>query len=133
MHLVDDIHPFFQHRGGIHRLLPEGADIVHAVVAGGIQLRDVQQTALINAPAGLAPVAGGAVKGGKAVDGLGQDPGAGGLAGAPGAGEEIGVAGATLRHLPLQRVGDMLLPHHLGKGDGPPLAVKRLIHGLSLP
>ena len=36
MHLIDDIHTLFQHRGGIHRLLPKGPDAVHAVVAGGV-------------------------------------------------------------------------------------------------
>ena len=65
----------------------------------------------------------------QAVDGLGQDPGAGGLAGAPGAGEKVGVARAALSHLTPKGIGDMLLADHLGKGDGPPLAIECLIHG----
>ena len=128
VHLVDDVHALFQHRGGIHRLLPKGTDVIHAVVAGGVQLSDVQKPAFVDASAGLALIAGGAVHGGKAVDGLGQNAGAGGLARAAGAGEEVGVAGASLRHLPLQRVGDVPLAYHLGKGSRPPLAVERLIH-----
>ena len=129
MHLVDNVHTLFQHRRGIHRLLPKGSNIVHTIVAGGIQLGDVQELARINAPAGLALVAGSAVQRVQAVDGLGQDPGTGGFSGTPGAGEKVGVAGAALSHLALKCIGDVLLTDYLGKGDGPPLAVECLIHG----
>ena len=128
MDFVDDIHPLFQHGGGIDGLFPQGTDVLHAVVGGGVQLRYIQQTAVVNAAAGLAFVAGGAVHRVQAVHRLGQDPGAGGLAGAAGAGEQIGMAHLTLGHLLLQRVGDMRLSHHVGKGFWPPFAVQCLIH-----
>ena len=101
VYLVDDIHPFFQHGGGIDRLLPQCTHLIHAVVGGGVQLRHIQQRAAVDAAAGVALTAGRAVDGVLAVDGLGQYPGAGGLSGAAGAGEEIGVTHAALGHLPL--------------------------------
>ena len=127
--LVDDVHPFFQHGGGIHRLLPQGAGVVDAAVGGGVQLRHVQQGACIDAAAAVTLAAGGAVHGVLAVHRLGQDAGAGGLAGAAGAGEQVGVAHAALRHLALEGVGDMGLAHHLGKGPGTVFTVQRLVHG----
>ena len=131
--LVDDIDPLFQHRGGVYRLAEQLPDVVHPAVAGGVQLRHVQQGAAVDAPAGLALVAGGPVLRVQAVDGLGQDPGAGGFAGAPGAGEQIGVGRAALGHLALEGAGDVVLAHHLGKRLGPPFAVQCLIHEAALP
>ena len=63
-----------------------------------------------------------------AVDCLGEDLCAGGFARAARAGEKVGVREPSLRDLPLQRFGDVLLPDHVGEGFGPPLAVQRLIH-----
>ena len=133
VYLVDDIHALFQHRGRVDGLLPQGAGIVHAAVGGSVQLGHVQQRSVVDAPAGGALVAGRAVHGMLAVDGLGQDPGAGGLSGAPGAGEQVGVPHLTVGHLTLQRVGDVLLPHHLGEGLGAIFAIERLIHGHTSP
>ena len=123
----------FQHRGGVYRLAEQLPDVVHPAVAGGVQLRHVQQGAAVDAPAGLALVAGGPVLRVQAVDGLGQNPGAGGFAGAPGAGEQIGVGRAALGHLPLEGAGDVVLAHHLGKGFGPPFPIQCLIHEPALP
>ena len=131
--LVDDVDPLFQHRGGVYRLAEQLPDVVHPAVAGGVQLRHVQQGAAVDAPAGLALVAGGPVLRVQAVDGLGQNPGAGGFAGAPGAGEQIGVGRAALGHLPLEGAGDVVLAHHLGKGFGPPFPIQCLIHEPALP
>ena len=72
--------------------------------------------------------AGIAVHGVLAVDGLGQDPGAGGLAGAPGADEQIGMGEPVVSHLAFQRLGDMLLTDDFIKGLGTPFPVQRLIH-----
>ena len=129
MHLVDDVHPLFQHGGGIDRLLPQGAGVIDAAVGGGVQLRHIQQRTAVDAPAAVALAAGRAVHRMLAVDGLGEDTGAGSLAGAAGAGEKVGVSHAALRHLPLERIGDMGLSHHLGKGLGTVFAVQSLIHG----
>ena len=113
VYLVDDVHPLFQHGGGIDRFLTQCAHLIHAVVGGGVQLRHIQQHAAVDTPAGVALAARRAVHGMLAVHRLGQNSGAGGLAGAPGAGEQVGVAHAALGHLPLQSVGDVGLSHHL--------------------
>ena len=102
MDLVHDIDPLFHVGGGVDGLVPQGADLVHAVVGGGVQLQHVQKAAVFDAQAGRAFVAGVAVHRVLAVDGLGQNFGAGGLAGAPGSGKKIGVGGAALGDLLLQ-------------------------------
>ena len=132
MHLVDDIDALFHRRGGVGRLVPQGAHLIDAVVGGGVQLQHVQNGAVQNAAAGGTLVAGIAVHRVPAVDRPGEDLGAGGLAGAPGAGEEVGMGGAALRHLLFQRFGDVFLPDDIGEHLGPPFAVQRLIHGTHL-
>ena len=121
--LVHDIDPLADRGGRIDRLVPQGADLIHAVVGGGVQLQHVQDRAVLDALAGGAPVAGIAVRRMLTVDRPGQDLGAGGLARAPGAGEQIGMGEAAGSHLPLEGLSDMGLPHHIVKGSGPPFAV----------
>ena len=123
VHLVHDVHPLAHGGGGVHRLVPEGADLVHAVVGGGVQLQHVQDGAVLNAQTGGTLVAGVAVHRVLAVHRPGQNLGAGGLAGAPGAGKEVGVGQPPGGHLALEGLGDVVLPHHVVKGAGPPLAV----------
>ena len=121
--LVHDIHPVADVGGGVDSLVPEGPDMVHTVVGGGIQLQHIQHAAVVDAKAGVALVTGVAVHRVAAVHRLGQDLGAGSLAGAPGTGKEVGVAQAILRHLAAQSIRDMGLPHHILKGLGAPFAV----------
>ena len=128
MHFVDDVDPLFHLGGRKHRLFPQGADVVHAVIGGRVQLHHVHHTALQDAPAGSAAAAGVSVLRMLAVYSPGQDPRAGGLAGAAGADEEIGVGKTSVSHLALQRLGDMLLADDLVKGLWPPFAVQSLIH-----
>ena len=123
MDLVHDVHPLADGGGGIHRLVPQGPDLVHTVVGSGVQLQHVQDGAVLDAQAGGAGVAGAAVLGVLAVDRPGEDLGAGGFAGAPGAGEQIGVGQPPRFHLALQRVGDVGLAHHVVEGTGPPFSV----------
>jgi len=131
MDFVDDVYALFHMGGGVDSLVPQGADLIDAVVGGGVQLQHVQEAAVFNAEAGGTLAAGVAVLGMLAVDGLGQDFGAGGLAGAAGAGEQVGVGRAALCHLPAQSLGDMGLAYDIGKRLGPPFAVECLIHGTS--
>ena len=123
MDLVDDVDTFFYRGRGVDCLVQNGPDVVHPVVGGGVQLQHVQHGAILDAHAGLAFPAGVAVLRVKAVHRPGQQLGAGGLARAAGAGEQIGVRHAARGHLPLEGLGDMLLPHHIVKGAGSPLAV----------
>ena len=127
--LVHDVYPLLHVGGGVDGLVPQGPDLVHAVVGGGVQLQHIQKAAVLDAHAGRALAAGVAVHRVLTVDGLGQDLGAGGLAGAPGAGEEVGVGGAALRHLLLQGLGDVGLADDVRERLGPPFAVQGLIQG----
>ena len=121
--LIYNVHPVLDAGRRVDGLVPQGADVVHAVVGRRVQLQHVQQAAAVDPLTGGALAAGIPVRGVEAVDGLGQNLGAGGLAGAPGAGEEVGVAQPPLLHLPAQGAGDVLLSHHVLEGPGPPLAV----------
>ena len=127
MDLVHDIDPLLHIGGRVDGLVPQGPDLVHAVVGGGVQLQHIQKAAVFDAHAGGALAAGIAVHRMLAVDGLGQDLGAGGLAGAPGAGEEVRVGGAALRHLPAQRLRDVGLADDVRKRLGPPFPIQRLV------
>ena len=110
-------------------LFADLADFLHAAIAGGVQLDDVQVAALVDGDADSALVAGVALLWIEAVDGLGEDAGCGGLAAAPGAAEEVAVADAALRHSLAEGVGDMLLPGQVAEGAGPPLAIINLRRG----
>ena len=131
MDLVHDIDALSDGGGGINRLIPEGANLIDAVVGCGVQFQHVQNRAVLNAHTGGAGVAGVSVIGIFAVDGPGEDLGAAGLAGASGAGEEIGMGGTAGSDLLLQGIGDMGLAHHIIKGFGPPFAVEGLIHQIT--
>ncbi len=87
MHFVDDIDPHFQSGGRVIHFLPDFPDIVHAVVGGGVDFRDVHSRFRQGGPAAFALIARVAVFGGQAVGRPSQNLGAGGLAGAPGASE----------------------------------------------
>ena len=123
MDLVHDVHPLLHIGRGVDGFVPQGPHLVDTVVGGSVQLQYIQKTAVFDAHAGGALAAGIAVHRVLAVDGLGQDFGTGGLAGAPGASEQIGVGEPVPRHLLLEGVGNVALPHHVVKGAGPPLAV----------
>ena len=123
VYLVHDVHPPADGSGGIHRLVPQGAHLVHPVVGGGVQLQHVQNGAVFDTQTGGAGVAGIAVLGIFAVHRPGQNLGAGGLARPPGAGEQVGMGQPSRGHLTLQGVGNMGLTHHVVEGFGPPFSV----------
>ena len=123
MHLVDDINALFQRRGRKGGLLPDVADVVHAVVGSGVDLADIQRRVFQNGAAGGTLIAGRAIHRMLAADSPGQDLSAGSLSCAPGAGEQISVAYPPGLHLRLQRRGHMLLPEHIVKDQRPPFAV----------
>ena len=128
VHLVDDIYFIPALAGGVGCLIPQAADIVHAVVGGRIHLHHVQDAAVVDATADGALAAGVAVVGVEAVDRLGKDLGAGGLARAAHACKQVGVANAPGGHLVAQRGHRAVLGHHILKPLGSPLAVQRAIH-----
>ena len=129
VHLVDDINPVFRHGRGEIDLLPQIPDVVHAVVGGGVDFHHIHDGARVDPPADLAFVAGIPLPGLQAVDRLGQNLGAGSLAGAPGAGEQVGVGQPSGAQLVPQGGGHLILAVNVGKGLRPPLAIKHLVQG----
>ena len=129
MHLVDDVNTVFQLGGGIDDLVADIADIVHAVVGGGIHLQHVGGRSRIDGAAGGALPAGARGGGVEAVDRLGQDLGAGGLTRTAGAAEQVGVGELPRGALVFQYGRDVILAVDLVEVRRPPLAVKSLMHG----
>ena len=132
MDLVHDIDPLFYVGRGVDGLIPQGPDLIYAVIGGGVQLQNIQKAAAFQPQTARTLTAGVTVYRVLTVDGLGQNFGAGGLAGTSCAGEQIGMGGTALCHLLFQGLGDVLLTDDVGKHLGPPLAVQRLIHGTHL-
>ncbi len=109
--------------GGIGCLVPQVADIIHAIVGGSVHLHHIKDAAVVDALADLALTAGVAVVGMQTVDRLGKNFGTGGLAGAAYAGEQIGMAHAARRHLIAQCGDDAALCDDIFKPLGSPFAV----------
>ncbi len=128
VHLVDDIDLVLAHGGQVGGLIPQVADVIHAVVGGSVDLGNIQHAAVVHAFADDAHTAGIGAGSIQAVDRLGKDLGAGGLAGAPGAGEQVGMADAPGGDLVLQCRNDGLLADYIGKTLGTPFAVQRAVH-----
>ena len=124
--LVDDVDPPSQLGRRGERPHHQLAGILYQAVAGGVYLDHVHGATLTHRHAGRAGVAWLAILAAVgAVDGLGQDPGGGGLAGAARPDEQIGVRGAVGGHRPAQGGDDRVLAEHLGETLRPPAAVER--------
>ncbi len=125
VHLVDDedfVPPYL--RGYLH-LVYQVADVLDGVVGGGVELVNVVRPLLVEGAAALALVARLARSGGaEAVDGAGEDAGAGGFAHAARAAEEVGVCQLPLRDGVFQRGGQRALPHDGVKRGGAVLACR---------
>ena len=65
-----------------------------------------------------------------AVEGLGQDPGGGGLAGAPGPAEQVGVGHPLVPDRVAQGQDDVVLAPDLGEGGRAESPVERLVRGV---
>ena len=133
VHLIDDVHPVAGHGGHICHFLPQLPDIVHAVVGGGIHLHHVEHRAVIDAAADLTFSARITVHGMQAVDGLGQNLGAGGFPRSARADKQIRMGQASRPHLVFQRRGHIGLPYDLRKGTRSPFPIQHLIHCRSPP
>ena len=131
VHLVNDVHAHFDLAGRIDCVVAQRAHRVHAVIRCRVDLLHVHAAAVVNGAAGRAAVAGVAVVRMLAVDGLGQNFRARGLARAARAGKEIGVAELAGDKLRTQRLGHAALADHVGKRLRPVFSVQRLIHAHS--
>ena len=113
---VDDVDLESRPAGPHVDVLPQLADLVDAAVAGPVDLQHVHVVARADALADVALVAGDGRRALDAVQGLGQDPGGGGLAHAPGPGEQVGMADAVRGDRVGQCLGDVLLADQLLEG-----------------
>ena len=124
--LVDDVDPPAQLGRRGQRPHHQLAGVLDQAVAGGVDLDDVHGAPLADRHAGRAGVARLAVVAAVgAVDGLGQDAGGGGLAGAARPDEQVGVGGPVGGHGAAQGGDDRVLAEHLGEALRPPAAVER--------
>ena len=129
--LIDDIDLGAQFQRGIAYLIQYGADILHPVVAGCVQLHDIHMIPL-GALACRTLAAGLPALGLLAVHGTGQNFCGAGLARPTGTCKQVGMGGLSSLHLIFQDGGNMILADHLGKGGGPILPVQCPIsHGMS--
>ena len=119
MHLIDDVYPILPCRRGDVDLIDEVADVVDGVVGGRVELKDIVRPLLIGSDALAALIARLSLRRAVlAVDGLGKDAGARGLAHTPWTAEEVGVAELILLDRIEERGGQRLLPHHVSEGGG---------------
>ena len=128
MHLVDDIHTHLYRGRGIDGLVAQHTHVVDTVVGGCVNFHHIHAAAGVDALTGRADIAGISVVGIFTVDRLGQDFGAGGLAGASGTCEQIRMADLPRGKLGLEGLRDRTLAHHLVEGLGAIFSIKRLIH-----
>ncbi len=123
VHLVDDIDLELAVLGRILDGLAQVADLVHAVVGGGVDLHHVHGFLRQQTAAALALTTGVAIHGRFAVDGAGHDLCGGRFAGAAAAAEQVRMGDAAGGDLVAQRGHAGLLGDHRGEVSRPPLAV----------
>ena len=127
--LVDDVDLEAVADRGEERPLAQVAGVVDAVVAGGVDLDDVDGARAVGRElaARVAHAARVGRRALRAVQRAGQDARAGGLAAAARAAEQVGVVDAAGRERRAQRLGDVVLADDLGEGGRAVLAVQREI------
>ena len=123
MHLVNDEDALIADCRHVSDLIDDFANVFDRVVGGSIELMDIEAAAFVEGHAALAGIASFAVFWRiHAIDGLGQNAGAGGLAHAAWPGKQ-----KCMRQLPhfdgiLERIGHMRLAYYRIKGSGPILS-----------
>ena len=124
--LVDDVDLVAAVHGGEEGPLTQVTRLVHAAVAGRVDLDDVDaaRTPAREVDARPARATGGGRGALLAVQAPGEDACRGRLAAAARAAEQVGVVDPVVGERPLQRLGDMLLPDDLVEGVGAVAAVE---------
>ena len=120
---IDDIDLVLPHRGSEAHLVPKVPHLVDAAVGRGVDLDEVEKTALPDRDAALAPVAGLAILGVRAVHRLRDEAGDRGLPGPANARQEVGMGDLSVRDRVPERPGDVLLTDDRGEGLGTVAAV----------
>ena len=129
--LVDDVDLEAARDRREERPLAQVAGVVDAAVAGRVDLDHVDAARPVRGQldAGVADAARLGRRALLAVERAGQDAGAGGLAAAARAAEQVGVVDPVVAQRLLERLGDVLLPDHLGERRRAVLAVQGEGHG----
>ena len=128
--LIDDVDLEAVPRRGVPRALAKFPNVVHAGVGGGVDLQNVQAVGRGDLAAGDAFGARLFSRSLLAVEGLGQDPGRGGLSHSPHARKEEGVGDAAAPEGVSERPGDRLLARDLIEGLRTPLPCQNHVaHG----
>ena len=96
MHFVDDIDLVAAADRDMHDFFAEVADIIHRVLAGGVDFDDVDAALIGDGYAGVAFAAGFAVHRRRTVERLGENTRRGGLADPARADKQISMGGALL-------------------------------------
>ncbi len=122
--LVDDVDLALAGEGRELDILAQGPDLVDAPVRGPVDLDHVEAAALGDLRARRARPAGLLGRPLHAIEGLGQDPGAGGLAHPLGPGKKIRLPQPSGAHRVLQGLGDVFLADDLIEILRPPFASK---------
>ncbi len=128
VHFVDDIYFIAASAGGVGGFVTQVADVVDAVVRGGVHLDHVENATIVDAAARLTHAAGVATVRIGAVDRLCKDFSTRGFARAAHPRKEVGMPDMTAGNLILQCGDDCLLPDNVGKAQRSPFAIQRTIH-----
>ena len=120
MNLVNDVDLILSDLWGDSHLIDQTTDVFNGVVGSSVQFVDVERGVVVEGAARLAFVAGLHVLSRiQAVDGLGHDAGAGGLAHASWAAKQKGLRQSVVADGVLQCVGDGALTHNSVEGHRP--------------
>ena len=131
MHLIYNVYLIGSALGSINCGIAEVADIVHAVVGGGINFHDIGKCAAVGVTADVTFKAGIAVLHVAAVHCFCEDTGAGGLTRASRTREKVCVGSLSADYLIFQGFRGIFLRDDVIKGKGTPFAVECLVHSLS--
>ena len=123
MHLVDDINAFLCFRGNEINAFADLANVVHAVVAGGVHFDYINNIAAFDTAAALASAAGVAVLRVFTVKRFRQNFGTGGFARSAGAAEQICMRRLLFLNFIPKHGCNMILPDDIRKGFRAPFAV----------
>ena len=118
MNLVHDIDFVLTGNGRILHVFHDFANLIHAVVGGGVQLHDIDVVVARKSKTSLAFAAGRAVHGIKTVYGAGEYARAGGFTGTAAARKQISVRNVSRFYLVYKRARNMLLLYDVPENFG---------------
>ena len=123
MDLVDDVHLVPALVRGVSDLVAEVANVVDAPVAGGVDLDEVERTALVDRLADVARIVRLPILRLATVRGFCHDAGGARLARSAWAGEQVRMGDPSERHGVAERLRDGILPDDLYESPRTPLSI----------